>query len=571
MLRFVVLVVLLATFASSQTQFQTLPAGWETTQGGGATSWPFNTPASQRWQWSYDSSQFASAACITIQEIYVRAAQIGTTIPAYNMSNVEIRLASARTDYGIASYPGDFDTALLPDASLVRSGPLSGPALPPGPGGEPAWIPLGLQSGFDFDPSLGNDLVIDITRCGGGTDFASLIDMATGAVGVTGGLRYGHVSDCQSPTWNFTHQGAEWVPIVRIAYLPSSQCSFAPQWMRNSAELTLTNDGNSANDPAGPITSSACVGVLRLIGLDTTLGGLPWEIAMVETPALPAFGGGVPFAPGQALNLDATHPSFFLAATSLFTLPPPPFPLTIPYVGTSPGTLSAQFGVLDPASPAGLRLSAAAQLETVGAQPLVFPAEDDASTFVDLSSSPVCIGGGIEFYGASYSGFFVSSNGRVSFGSSGIGSFPSPTQALAGPPFVGAWTDLQPNVSGSITLTQPVAGLIQIEYLQVPYFGLPLSTATMSIVLDTTNGFVALVDLTGIQSAPVPMFLGISAGNLGATDPGTTGFVPFSLPSAPPGSRPMIYDFGDAGSVAPGVWAILFVPDGNGAYLQTSF
>ncbi|PCJ53407.1 MAG: hypothetical protein COA70_08905 [Planctomycetota bacterium] len=37
---------------------QTLPSGYDTVEGNGASAYPFNANADHKWQWHYDAGQF---------------------------------------------------------------------------------------------------------------------------------------------------------------------------------------------------------------------------------------------------------------------------------------------------------------------------------------------------------------------------------------------------------------------------------------------------------------------------------------------------------------------------------
>ena len=95
MMKFLTLALLAFTFvlsgtAGAQVSSQTLPAGFLNTTGNTFTAFPVNTTADQKWQWHYDSGEFAAAGPICITEIWVRSngAPIGPSIfDSFTVSN----------------------------------------------------------------------------------------------------------------------------------------------------------------------------------------------------------------------------------------------------------------------------------------------------------------------------------------------------------------------------------------------------------------------------------------------------------------------------------------------------
>ena len=193
------------------------------------------------------------------------------------------------------------------------------------------------------------------------------------------------------------------------------------------------------------------------------------------------------------------------------------------------------------------------------------PAGDDSSVTINLG--PICgWPSSIPFYGVNYTQVHVVSNGRIMFtGAAGNTSFtPAVANGLTDQPFVGAWADLNPAAGGSITITSPAADQLQVNYNAVPYFG----TATPNTFTVNFNATTGVVTISSISTLGVVllanMFLGITKGNLGATDAGATLFN-VSGPNALGSSTDMIYNFGIAGpALGGGANTLTFTPSGTG-------
>jgi hypothetical protein len=185
---------------------QVLPAAYESTPGNSFTSVPFDTADSQVWQWHYDSAQFAEQRPLRIREVEIRPN--GATFTSFSFPSVEIVLAESSTDYAAANHLTTFADNILRSQVMRAAGPWSGPATA-------GWLPLGLTGAFLYDPSGGNDFIVQIRKCGSGTLMGPL-DGQFAPGGTIGGNRYGHISNCAALTENFRNN--EFVPIVRISY-----------------------------------------------------------------------------------------------------------------------------------------------------------------------------------------------------------------------------------------------------------------------------------------------------------------------------------------------------------------
>ncbi len=235
-----ILWAVLAQAAISQNEpfHQTLPRGFESTDGNGFTSNPFtsNTAVSQRWQWVYDSAEFEHQDRIEITEISVRFATPSASAAGGSFPDVTVRLASSPNDYRATGTPpaaqsATFEANLGPDVTVVRSGPWVTGAIPAAPPGSTTgtWIPLGLTAPFVYDPALGLDLILDLAKCGNGTQWATAsLDTRSGPGTTVGGNRYGNISSCAAPGRSSSgFVAGDFVPIIRIAWQPVLRLTLA--------------------------------------------------------------------------------------------------------------------------------------------------------------------------------------------------------------------------------------------------------------------------------------------------------------------------------------------------------
>ncbi|MCA9319643.1 MAG: hypothetical protein KDB53_02855, partial [Planctomycetes bacterium] len=229
--------LLVAAVPGQQILYQTLPAGWEAQEGNSTTAFPLNTASDQVWQWHYDAGEFAASGPITITHLAMRS-KAGFVIQAFNFPSFEVTFIEASTEHTTSSHQAEFAANIL-RSQLVRSGSWSSVALFPLPfstvGG---FAEMGLDEPFVYDPSTGNDLIIQVRKCGTNLVWGTMVDAAAG----TGGNRYGHTSDCLATTQNFNNTNV--VPIVRIGYHLARQT--LPQGY-------MTTDGNgSSGQPFTP-------------------------------------------------------------------------------------------------------------------------------------------------------------------------------------------------------------------------------------------------------------------------------------------------------------------------------
>src|SRR5687768_15053393 len=211
------LVGFLALASLAKAQSQTLPSGLDSVQGGSGTAFPFNQTSDHKWQWHYDNSNFAQTGPITITEISVRALSPTATINAFNFPSLTVTVSEATTDYTVAGHDPIFANNLGANTQVVRSGAFTGGPVGPSGGSTSTWIPFGVTAPFVFDPTSGNDLIIQLEKCGTISTFGQSLDGKSGSAGLNRGNRYGDTSNCSATTQTFSNN--EYVPVVKIDYV----------------------------------------------------------------------------------------------------------------------------------------------------------------------------------------------------------------------------------------------------------------------------------------------------------------------------------------------------------------
>lgn len=360
----------------------------------------------------------------------------------------------------------------------------------------------------------------------------------------------------------------------RVAYA----CGGNPTYQTNSAAASFDVNGNQSSGFTPAITSG-CIGSPITVNIGALAVGNGYEILTSLAPLVPAGGGALVTGNGQIVNVNLGDPT----TSFLFGLTFPPFPT--PFGGSSPvaiplglpgaPVLAAQFAILDGSHPDGFRLAQAFELHAIaGTGSLPGPTGDDTTITVNLGAAPLCGVPSIPIFGVNYTQMHVISNGRVMFtGAAGNTTFtPTVAQALTDQPFVGAWCDLNPAgvPAGTITITTPAVDQVQVNYNAVVYFGTAI-TNTYSINFNATTGAITIQNISGFGvGGAANMFLGISKGNLGATDPGVTPFAIGGPATTGNGTTDMTYNFGIQGpGLGGGANNITFTPNGLGGYTWT--
>ena len=290
------------------------------------------------------------------------------------------------------------------------------------------------------------------------------------------------------------------------------------------------------------------------------------------------------------MNLDLSAPIMFFNGVVLPIYQPFPGSISAPSTPPDPLVLSAQGLWLDGAAPTGFRLSQGAEIQSespTGITSIAGPSLNDDNLSLNVVGLPHCWASSIPAFGANYTTLSIEANGRLVFGSGDSDFSPTLSEAANDAPFIGFWTDLDASQGGSITASTPApgSGIIRVDYLGVPYFGVPSPTVSFGVEIDCIAGTLRLDGLSGIGTNPSggstgdSQFLGLSPGS-GASDPGAQAFAVGSNGAASTAAD-MLYDFaqglGSAGptvtnALLPGTLDVLvFTPDGSGNYSWQGF
>lgn len=370
--------------------------------------------------------------------------------------------------------------------------------------------------------------------------------------------------------------------LALIAILSVAVPGQTPEYELNDVHSSLTLNGVSGT-LLSPAVTTTCPGGVVWAQVASQDVGNGWEMAVSPAPLVPASAGATTSLFGQIVNLDLANPG--LAYVYGNTVPnltnpilAPAFSFSFPANGNL-GSYGFQMAVLTASHPDSFSLSQACQLDlTVGGLTNA-PQGDDTSVTIPLGGN-TCLPT-VPFYGTTYTELHISSNGRVLFGSPSNDFSPSIAEAMSGDGFCGFWTDLNRNIGGTISLTSPAVNQVRTTWTNVPYYAEPSTSVSFSITVDLGTGGITLDGLQGIDTNPInnttipsndTQFLGITMGNVGATDGGTTTFAAGSSGSMP-NPTDMLYDWfnglpGGAGivpSLATGsLDTLIFTPVANG-------
>ncbi|MCA9321254.1 MAG: hypothetical protein KDB53_10995, partial [Planctomycetes bacterium] len=215
---------LLLTGSAHAQLFQTLPAGFDAVDGNATTPFPQNFASPEKWQFVYDSSNFAIQGPIVITDLFVRAVDGNTAVNAFNFASWQITMGASATDYGSAAHNSNFAANFL-SSTVVKTSAFVGGPVPASGGSTGTWIPMTLDQSFSYDPSTGNDLIIQIEKCNPSTVWGASMDCVSGIAGSVLGNRYGNIASCSATA--HTISGNEFVPIIRISYATSSSDDLA--------------------------------------------------------------------------------------------------------------------------------------------------------------------------------------------------------------------------------------------------------------------------------------------------------------------------------------------------------
>jgi hypothetical protein len=242
----------------------------------------------------------------------------------------------------------------------------------------------------------------------------------------------------------------------------------------------LTVEG--VTGPPYPVTADVRTGVAATFAL-TGAPGAPFLIAVSATglvqPGSSVTAGGVvdlPAAPPPAIAVGGPWAPLAMDAAGAFT-----FTVPVPPAGPAPPSIplghqeAVQAVVVDPASPAGFRLTAATQV-TVVQGPIVVDLAlgDDGAVVIDTGPW----GFSLPFFGTSYSQVWICVNGFLTFGLPDTDFTPTPAEFNTGYPRLAPfWTDLEQDTGHVVRYTihpNPPAGqppFVQADWIGVPDWG----------------------------------------------------------------------------------------------------
>lgn len=167
----------------------------------------------------------------------------------------------------------------------------------------------------------------------------------------------------------------------------------------------------------------------------------------------------------------------------------------------------------------GAYISATAGV-TSTAVPFAVVLTDDDSISIPLNFT-------FTWYGQYYTSIFVTSNGRVTFGTAGTNGDAdysgTPDSFVSGAASFGAWTDLDPSLGGTITVDNQATS-IKIIYAGIPHKTWPGATASFTIELSATN----TAKLTGLPFSIFPVTDNIIIGGGPGNNVSTTPSMDFS-------------------------------------------
>ncbi len=336
-------------------------------------------------------------------------------------------------------------------------------------------------------------------------------------------------------------------------------------WETNS--LVSSVDFNGVNGtPCSKALTTVCAGSPVNATLASNGAGTFFDVFFNLSPTVGNGAGAIATAGGQLVNLDIMGGLFMLNGT----LVPHPGTFSIPFGAPAGLTISAQQLVLDPTHVDGINLSQAAQLDGLagGGVGLVGPAGDDTVLTIVAGGAPLCAPA-LTFYGTTQTTYHVVTNGRLMWPIGSTSFSPTVAAAQATTGTLGIWTDYNTAIGGTVTLDL-VGGVFGVNFNAIGYFGMAGTASTFRLENDSNTGIVKIANIAQGSQAPPPAggtansFLGMSPG-IGATDPGQTLFSPLAS-GVTANATDMLYNFGLAGTLAPGITSITFAPNVVGNY-----
>ncbi len=381
--------------------------------------------------------------------------------------------------------------------------------------------PLNLNLGYQIPAGVTQGFAIELVNTGpvvwytnGGSYGNPLVNNADIAILEGGGL-------CNTTTGQFTPNAPRnWNGTIYYELGLNPTCVGGP------AIPYQTNNSVSSLDVNGVIgtaftsaASNACVG--EIVNMNSSGTG-NYEIGVAFAPTV---AGGIGTTAGaQVVNLNIGDPSFFfLNGGSIGLLIPHPGTFAMPLTTPNVLTASGQQMVTDAGHPDGFQLSQAPELTvTVGSGSTPVTLQDDNFVQMMLPGPPLC-GTTVDFYGTTYTDFFVESNGGVTF-QMGSGDFTATASEWQSQmPRLGISADLEPNNYGTVTVTNNgAAGIgnwITVAYSNVTEWGTAgMGVTSFNVELHGPNGHEIGGFMTDGTWGATPVVGGITLG-AGGTHP----------------------------------------------------
>ncbi|MCB9884916.1 MAG: PKD domain-containing protein [Planctomycetes bacterium] len=255
--RFLIAATALAAAASAQFTL-VAPQGYDVLEGNSNNAFPWNRgAASMRVQFLYDSTTFTNQGVtspIIISGLKYRADATTASWAGGTWPNVVIDMATATSDHASASTT--FASNMGPDLTNVLTGPVTvQPGTGNGTGVPGPWhIDIPLTTNFVYDPTTGNDLVIDVQLDGTGWSGTSVqFDNVSGAATSPAPLG-SRVYSTTGNTATTGTLGADYCAVCEFTYVPANGlfAGFTSDVTGGSSPLTVNFTDNSySSDPGG--------------------------------------------------------------------------------------------------------------------------------------------------------------------------------------------------------------------------------------------------------------------------------------------------------------------------------
>ncbi len=245
--------------AAASAQFTLVaPDGYAAAEGNASNTYPWQRNASPiRIQFIYDSSHFTNQSVVSpviISNLRYRANASTATWAGGTWPTVQIDMATATSDYLTPSTT--FATNMGPDLTTVLNGPVT---VQPGTGNGtgvpgPWYIDIPLSTTFLYDPTTGNDLVVDIMFDGvGWTGASTSADHVSGTTVVPPPMM-SRVYSTVGPTAVTGTVGTNYGAVCEFTYVPANGlfANFNADVTNGVSPQTVNFTDNSySSDPAG--------------------------------------------------------------------------------------------------------------------------------------------------------------------------------------------------------------------------------------------------------------------------------------------------------------------------------